>query len=304
MSVKYIELDFCSRDHERVSREWYYLLHDLHKAGVVFNVNEGHRTLARQRELVRQKGLWSASNPTGAAAPTVFAPHIRSGNPAHAVDFDNAAGVIAAAKKRGVTLVRTIPTEPWHLEPNATSLAAYARLHRANRAKAVAAAKAAAKAKARAAARKARAKVGAKKLSKAGAAMICSFEGVRLKAYRDSGGILTIGYGHTGADVKPGQTITQARALALFRKDSGWAQAAVRKLGLRLTQGQFDALTSIVFNCGAGILGKDRTLGAALDRKDMKAAARAFGLYVKDARGNTLLGLVRRRAAERKRFEA
>jgi hypothetical protein len=165
MSVKYIELDFCSRDHERVSREWYYLLHDLHKAGVVFNVNEGHRTLARQRELVRQKGLWSASNPTGAAAPS----GVRAAHPQRQRPRTRSTSTTPPAScrraKRGVKPDRTIPTEPWHLEPVATSLAAYARKHRAKPRRRRRQAKAAAKAKARAAARKAKAKVGAKKLS-------------------------------------------------------------------------------------------------------------------------------------------
>ena len=42
--------------------------------------------------------------------------------------------------------------------------------------------------------------------------LVKEFEGCRLTAYKDSVGVLTIGYGHTGSDVKPGMTITQARA--------------------------------------------------------------------------------------------
>lgn len=132
MAVKYVPID-----REEVSRAWIGLLRDLRNVdGVRFNVNEGHRTMARQAELVRLKGLWSPSNPTGAAAPSPTAPHIRTGRPDHAIDFDNAIGVIAAARRRGVTLRQTVmPHEPWHVEADLTDLRRYnARRVRAIRA--------------------------------------------------------------------------------------------------------------------------------------------------------------------------
>jgi hypothetical protein len=121
MSVTYVPIDG-----ERVSRAWFPLLHDLRVAGVAFNVNEGHRTRERQQELIDEKGLWSPSNPTGAAAVSDNAPHIWTGRPDHAIDFDNAAGVVAAARKRGVTLRQTVmPHEPWHVVPDLDDLRAY-----------------------------------------------------------------------------------------------------------------------------------------------------------------------------------
>jgi hypothetical protein len=130
MAVKYSAIDG-----EEVSGAWIGLLRDLrHVDHVDFNVNEGHRTLARQAELVREKGLWTPSNPTGAAAPSANAPHIRTGRADHAIDFDNAVGVIAAARKRGVTLRQTVmPHEPWHVEANLVDLHRY----NARRAKAI-----------------------------------------------------------------------------------------------------------------------------------------------------------------------
>lgn len=114
-------------DNEKVSNLWYPLLWDIRNVDKIpFNVNEGRRTMARQAELVREKGLFSASNPTGAAAPSPIAPHIRKGRPDHAIDFDNAAGVVAAAARRGVKLVRPISTEPWHVEiASVTNVRAY-----------------------------------------------------------------------------------------------------------------------------------------------------------------------------------
>lgn len=136
MSVHYKTLGFASRDHEKVSRQWYVLLHDIyygHNGPALknFNVNEGHRTMARQAELVREQGLYSASNPHGAAAPSATAPHIKTGHPDHAIDFDNAEGVRLAAAHRGVTLTRTVSTESWHLEPNPAQLARYYNANKA-----------------------------------------------------------------------------------------------------------------------------------------------------------------------------
>lgn len=131
-STEYVRLDFASRDHEEVSYPWFWLLHDLYyEDHVDFNVNEGHRTMERQAELVREKGVWSSSNPTGAARPSPSAPHIRTGRVDHACDFDNAVGVMVAAGERGVTLRQTImPFEPWHLEADAAELVAYAKKDR------------------------------------------------------------------------------------------------------------------------------------------------------------------------------
>jgi hypothetical protein len=122
MTVTYVPIDG-----EEVSGAWIGLLRDLRNVdGIRFNVNEGHRTFARQRELIAQKGPWSPSNPTGAAAATDNAPHIWTGRADHAIDFENVAGVITAARKRGVTLRQTVlPYEPWHVVPDLGELRAY-----------------------------------------------------------------------------------------------------------------------------------------------------------------------------------
>jgi lysozyme len=44
-------------------------------------------------------------------------------------------------------------------------------------------------------------------------------EGLRLKAYRCTAGVLTIGYGHTGPEVHEGLTWTKAQAEAALLKD-------------------------------------------------------------------------------------
>lgn len=75
------------------------------------------------------------------------------------------------------------------------------------------------------------------------------FEGLRLEAYKCPAGAWTIGYGHTRG-VRPGQKITEKQAEELLRGDLLPAERTVNSLGLDLTQGQFDALVSFVYNVG------------------------------------------------------
>jgi len=138
-------------------------------------------------------------------------------------------------------------------------------------------------------------------LSSAGLQMIEKYEGLRLTAYQDPGGVWTIGYGHTGSDVKPGQTITRAQAEQLLQGDVATAENAVRsQVKVPLTQGQFDALVSFTYNCGAGTL-RNSDLLAKLNAGDYAGAQAAFGKYV-HAGGQVLPGLVTRRQEEANMF--
>ena len=112
--------------------------------------------------------------------------------------------------------------------------------------------------------------------------------------------MLTIGYGHTGKDVKTGMTITTDRADELLRQDVMDSVACVNNNALPCTQGQFDALVDFVYNLGA-----DQFLHSTLLRKhkagDYTGAAKEFGRWVHD-NGKTLPGLVTRREKERKLY--
>ena len=55
--------------------------------------------------------------------------------------------------------------------------------------------------------------------SKYGINLIKKWESCRLTAYVCPAGVLTIGYGHTGKDVKKGMTITKKKAEELLLKD-------------------------------------------------------------------------------------
>jgi lysozyme len=137
-------------------------------------------------------------------------------------------------------------------------------------------------------------------ISQAGLDLISSFEGLALKTYADPVGVLTIGFGHTGPDVHKGRVVTKARAFELLREDTSGAAAQVDRLVRRpLTQGQFDALVSLVFNAGTAPL--TGTLGRKLNAGDDEGAADEFGRWVKGTVKGVLVtfkGLVRRRAAE------
>lgn len=104
------------------------------------------------------------------------------------------------------------------------------------------------------------------RLSKAGRDLIKRHEGLRLQSYRDPVNLLTIGYGHTGPDARAGNRITIERAENLLTQDVREAEAAViRLVKVPLSQGQFDALVSFVFNVG------DRALAGSTLLRELNA---------------------------------
>jgi lysozyme len=139
--------------------------------------------------------------------------------------------------------------------------------------------------------------------SNAGIALTKGYEGLRLTAYRDVAGVLTIGYGHTGPDVFEGQTVDEPTAESLLRADMATAVAAVNHMvNVPLNQNRFDALCDFAFNCGVGAL-KGSTLLRLVNNNDFDVAACQFGLWV-HAGGEVVAGLVRRRADEAALFRS
>jgi lysozyme len=137
--------------------------------------------------------------------------------------------------------------------------------------------------------------------SAAGLALTKCFEGLRLTPYQDTGGVWTIGYGHTGPDVHAGRTIDEAEATALLMVDLQKAVDCVNgAVTTPLKQGQFDALVDFTYNAGCrGLL--HSTLLRRVNAGELDAAAVQYGLWV-DAGGEVVSGLVRRRAAEAAMF--
>lgn len=127
------------------------------------------------------------------------------------------------------------------------------------------------------------------------------FEGFRRDAYRDAAGVLTIGYGHTGRDVREGDRITTYGAEQLLLLDLKEHEAAVRQLHVARSQGQFDALVSFSFNLGVGRLQRSTLLKVIRRGGSKMAIMREFKRWV-FAGGKKLNGLERRREWEAKRF--
>lgn len=142
------------------------------------------------------------------------------------------------------------------------------------------------------------------KTSTNGIDLICSFEGLRLKAYDDGVGVWTIGYGTTvinGRKVKKGDTCTAEQAKSYMAQDLMQFESAVNQVKVPLNQNQYDALVSLTYNIGvSAFLGS--TLLKKLNAKDYKGAAEQFPRWNR-AGGKVMRGLTNRRAKERKLFE-
>lgn len=129
------------------------------------------------------------------------------------------------------------------------------------------------------------------------AAITKQFEGCRFEPYVCPAGKLTIGYGHTGADVKEGMRIDQAKADQFLMADLKVAENAVNTMvTVSITQNQFDALCDFVFNCGSGNF-KASTLLRMVNEKNFSDAKKEFARWNKGG-GKELPGLTARRAAE------
>lgn len=143
-----------------------------------------------------------------------------------------------------------------------------------------------------------------------GLALIKRFEGLELETYRDTRGILTIGYGTTaaaevGIDPQPGMRITKEEAelylKAAARKFANQIGPAIKRT---MTEGQEAALLSFAYNVGPGAF-----LGSGVLRLfnagDVRGAADRLLTWCKETKGGRKVvnnGLLRRRKIERAVF--
>lgn len=150
------------------------------------------------------------------------------------------------------------------------------------------------------------------KTSNAGINFIKNYEGLRLNKYTDLAGKTTIGYGHV---VKSGEnipdTITEEYALELLKNDLLGAENTVsnfqKSYGVTLNQNQFDALVSMVFNCGSAPLANECRLRSLLLEYKVGSNIPAWRVYNAMARwhhagGVDVEGLYHRRMNEAKMF--
>ena len=143
------------------------------------------------------------------------------------------------------------------------------------------------------------------RLSQNGVDFIKSHEALRLKAYQDSKGVWTIGWGHT-KNVHPGDVITREQAEQFIRDDFTWvertlnADLVIGRDKPLVTQNEFDALCSLVFNIGSQAY-LDSTVRRKIKQGDKMAAAHAFGMWVY-SNHKFVQGLANRRADETRLF--
>lgn len=142
-------------------------------------------------------------------------------------------------------------------------------------------------------------------ISDEGLNFIMAHEGVRLTAYPDpatGAEPWTIGVGHTGG-VCQDDTCTEDEAREWLRQDAETAERCVHaSVRDSLTQSQFDALCSLIFNIGCGNFGRS-TLLRRLNEGNEQAAAERFLDWDK-AGGRQMAGLTKRRQAEMELFLA
>lgn len=148
---------------------------------------------------------------------------------------------------------------------------------------------------------------GLMKLSPKGIAFIELWEGLELKAYRDSKGLPTIGIGTTrypdGTKVKMGDTCTKEQAYEWFRFDVARFEAFInRVIKIPLNQNQFDALISLVYNIGETNF-TEGTVDDKLNANQIEAALQTWLKYVYSG-GRKIDGLANRRIAEVKLFRS
>ena len=138
------------------------------------------------------------------------------------------------------------------------------------------------------------------KTSESMIAVIKKFEGLRLKSYKCPAGAQTIGYGHT-ENVFADSEISELMADQILRKDLQKFENSIKKLvKVPLSQCQFDALVSLVFNIGATNF-KNSTLLKYLNNGEYSLAAEQFERWIY-SNGKKLDGLLTRRKAEKEIF--
>jgi lysozyme len=149
------------------------------------------------------------------------------------------------------------------------------------------------------------------KTSEAGLLFLETHEGLRTHAYKDSGGELTIGIGHllTRSELRSGKLyvdglplryhygLTKEQCYELLDQDLDYFEDIVTtEVNVKLTQNQFDALVSFVFNVGANAF-INSTLLKVLDQGFYNAVPVQLMRWNKD-NGKVVKGLTNRRNAE------
>ena len=143
------------------------------------------------------------------------------------------------------------------------------------------------------------------KIGAAAAALVVStvafYEGTVLRTYRDPIGIVTACTGHTGPELRMGQTFTKEQCTEMLYVDLLKHAQALECVKRPMSDGQKAAFLSFSFNVGNGAFCSS-TLVRKANARDMPGACAELSRWTY-AGGKQLPGLVNRRAAERKLCE-
>ena len=132
--------------------------------------------------------------------------------------------------------------------------------------------------------------------------LVAKYEGTVLRSYRDPIGIVTACTGHTGPELKMGQTYTRQQCEEMLYKDLTQHADALSCVRVLLTDGQRAAFVSFAFNVGNDAFCRS-TLVRKANAGDIDGACAELSRWTY-AGGKQLPGLIKRRAAERQLCEA
>lgn len=141
------------------------------------------------------------------------------------------------------------------------------------------------------------------KLDQEGYDLIKSFEGLKLKPYRCSAGIATIGYGNTYYENKikvqmSDAQITKERAEELLKFNADrFANKVSNLVHKPINQNQFNSLVSFCYNIGSGAFASSTLLKKVNINPNDLTIRREFMKWNK-AGGKEILGLTNRRIKE------
>ncbi|MEY0842965.1 lysozyme [Providencia rettgeri] len=129
-------------------------------------------------------------------------------------------------------------------------------------------------------------------------AMVAEFEGYESKPYRDVVGVLTVCYGHTGADIIPTKTYSESECLALLEKDLSKVRGGVDPLiKVDIDDNTRAAIYSFAYNVGTGAFARS-TMLKKLNAGDIAGACIELKRWTY-AGGKEWKGLITRREIEK-----
>ena len=142
--------------------------------------------------------------------------------------------------------------------------------------------------------------------NKAGTTLIKKWEGLRLRSYKCSSNVYTIGYGHTGKDVQPNLEVTVEQAEKLLEKDISEREQQLNtildnhNINLNNDDNMYSALLSLLFNIGYGNLNKSPLLSTLKNNNFVgdKQEIEKLWLNHNKSAGKELKGLTNRRKEE------